>query len=53
MENEDGAITIEDIGLERLDEYGLWLQVIDESGQEVFSITSQQIIHPTTPPLNW
>lgn len=37
MENEDGAITIKDIGLERLDEYGLWLQVIDESGQEVFS----------------
>ena len=23
--------------MERLDEYGLWLQVIDESGQEVFS----------------
>lgn len=37
MENEDGTITIKDIGLERLDEYGLWLQVIDESGQEVFS----------------
>ena len=37
MGNEDGIITIEDIGLERLDEYGLWLQVIDESGQEVFS----------------
>lgn len=37
MENEDGEITIKDIGLERLDEYGLWLQVIDESGQEVFS----------------
>lgn len=37
IENEDGAITIEDIGLEYLDEYGLWLQVIDESGQEVYS----------------
>lgn len=37
MENEDGAIAIKDIGLERLDEYGLWLQVIDESGREVFS----------------
>lgn len=37
MKNEDGAIAIKDIGLERLDEYGLWLQVIDESGQEVFS----------------
>lgn len=37
MENEGGTIIIEEIGLERLDEYGLWLQVIDESGQEVFS----------------
>lgn len=37
MENKDGTITIRDIGLERLDEYELWLQVIDESGQEVFS----------------
>lgn len=37
MENEGGTIIIEKIGLERLDEYGLWLQVIDESGQEVFS----------------
>lgn len=37
MENEDGAIAIKDVGLERLDEYGLWLQVVDESGQEVFS----------------
>lgn len=37
MENEDGTVTIKDIGLERLDEYRLWLQVIDESGQEVFS----------------
>lgn len=37
MENENGTLQIEDIGLERLDEYGLWLQVIDESGQEVFS----------------
>lgn len=36
MENKDGAIAIKDIGLERLDEYGLWLQVVDESGQEVF-----------------
>lgn len=37
MENQDGAVAIKDIGLERLDEYGLWLQVVDESGQEVFS----------------
>lgn len=37
MENKNGTLQIEDIGLERLDEYDLWLQVIDESGQEVFS----------------
>ena len=37
MENEDGELKIKDIGLERLDEYGLWIQVIDGSGQEVFS----------------
>lgn len=37
MENEDGAISIKDVGLERLDEYGLWLQIVDESGREVFS----------------
>ncbi len=37
MENENGMLQIENIGLERLDEYGLWLQVIDESGREVFA----------------
>lgn len=37
MENDNGTLRIEEIGLERLDEYGLWLQVIDESGKEVFS----------------
>ena len=37
IEYEDGELKIEDIGLERLDEYGLWIQVIDESGQEIFS----------------
>lgn len=37
MRNDKGTLQIEDIGLERLDEYGLWLQVIDETGQEVFS----------------
>lgn len=36
-ENGKGTLQIEDIGLERLDEYDLWLQVIDETGQEVFS----------------
>lgn len=37
MENDNGTLRIGEIGLERLDEYDLWLQVIDESGQEVFS----------------
>ena len=37
MKNDKGILQIEDIGLERLDEYGLWLQVIDETGQEVIS----------------
>lgn len=37
MKNDEGRLQIEDIGLERLDEYDLWLQVIDETGQEVFS----------------
>ncbi|MCI8364088.1 MAG: HAMP domain-containing histidine kinase [Eubacterium sp.] len=36
MENNNGDVKIEEIGLERLDEYGLWLQIIDETGQEVF-----------------
>ena len=37
MKNDEGTLQIEDIGLERLNEYDLWLQVIDETGQEVFS----------------
>lgn len=37
LECKDGKLKVEDIGLERLDEYGLWLQILDESGQEVFS----------------
>ena len=36
MENDNGNVKIEEAGLKRLDEYGLWLQVIDETGQEVF-----------------
>lgn len=37
LENDYGKLKIEDIAIERLDEYGLWLQVIDENGQEAFS----------------
>ena len=31
MENDNGNVKIEEIGLKRLDEYGLWLQVIDSA----------------------
>ena len=36
MRNDNGEIKIEETGLRRLDEYGLWLQIIDETGQEIF-----------------
>lgn len=32
-----GELSIEQIGLDRLDEYGLWIQFLNESGQEIFS----------------
>ena len=34
---ENGTLTVEEIGLQRLDAYGLWIQFIDESGKEIFS----------------
>ena len=34
---ENGELTVDEIGLERLDEYGLWIQFIDEKGKEIFS----------------
>lgn len=34
---ENGNLTVKEKGLERLDEYGLWIQFIDESGEEIFS----------------
>ncbi len=37
MEYENGEIHVREIGLKRLEEYGLWLQVIDENGQEIFT----------------
>lgn len=33
----NGKLSIEEIGLKRLDEYELWIQFIDESGQKIFS----------------
>lgn len=34
---ENGKLKIEEIGLKRLDEYGLWIQFFDEEGEESFS----------------
>lgn len=33
---EEGEISVKDSGLKRLNEYGLWVQILDENGQEVF-----------------
>ena len=37
IEEKDGSIGVKQIGIERLDEYGLWVQIVDETGQEVFA----------------
>ena len=34
---DNGELKIKKIGLKRLDEYGLWIQFLDESGKEIFS----------------
>jgi signal transduction histidine kinase len=34
---EDGKIKVSRSGLDRLDEYGLWVQFLDEDGNEIFS----------------
>lgn len=48
IENENEEISVKKTGLERLDEYGLWIQIIDEDGQEVFSYKK-----PTDYPTNY
>lgn len=37
IEEKDGTIGVEQIGVERLDEYGLWVQIVDETGQEIYA----------------
>lgn len=37
IEEKDGMIGVEEIGVERLDEYGLWVQILDETGQELYA----------------
>ncbi len=34
---ENGQAGVKEFGIERLKEYGLWTQILDESGQELFS----------------
>ena len=49
MDYKDGNLKVEKIGLDRLDEYGLWIQVIDESGHEIFSYNKPES-YPTSYP---
>lgn len=44
LEEENGEIIVENKGMEYLNEYDLWLQVIDENGQEVFLTINQTAI---------
>ncbi|MFQ9891789.1 MAG: sensor histidine kinase [Emergencia sp.] len=37
IEYKNGIVSIESKGMQYLNEYGVWLQVLDEAGQEVFS----------------
>lgn len=37
IETENETVSVKESGIERLDEYGLWVQIIDETGQEVFA----------------
>lgn len=43
---ENGKLEIEEIGLKRLDEYGLWIQFLDEKGEEIFS-HNKPVEYPT------
>ena len=51
---ENGELQVEEIGLKRLDEYGLWIQFIDENGEEIFLIISlKAILQNIPPPICW
>lgn len=49
IDYKNGTVEVEKKGLDHLDEYGLWLQVIDESGQEIFSYRKPES-YPTSYP---
>lgn len=46
IEYKDETVSVQEIGLNRLDKYGLWIQIIDETGQEIFSHNKPKI-YPT------
>lgn len=60
LESPDGQVCVREGGLKQLDEYGLWLQLIDENGQEVFAhnkpahypvrYTASELLHMGTEP---
>lgn len=43
IEYENETVRVKEIGLNRLDEYGLWVQIIDETGQEIFSHNKPEV----------
>ena len=37
IEEKGGAVGVKQIGVERLDNYGLWMQIVDEGGREIYA----------------
>ena len=37
IEEKGGAVGVKQIGVERLDNYGLWVQIVDEGGREIYA----------------
>lgn len=37
IEARDGSIGVKQFGVKRLDEYGLWVQIVDETGRELYA----------------
>lgn len=49
MNYKDENINIDEIGLKRLDEYKLWIQIINENGREIFSYNKPDIFPNSYP----
>ncbi len=54
LEEEQGELKVKEFGIEDLDRYGLWLQVIDETDRRFFHTISRRTV-PTAirPPSFW